>query len=403
MSDAGAGIGPAELTAPTEPAGPENTPASAPRRRRRRRTGRVVGAAVAVVAVAAGTATGLGFRPEFGGGEPSGDGGGGNRGLPPTTAPVTRQTLVDTETETGELGHGDQTAVSGRLTGTVTGLPAAGSAVERGKPLYHLDNTPVVLLYGALPAYRALAVDAEGADVRQLEENLWALGHRGFTIDDEYTSATATAVRKWQKSLGLEQTGALELGRVVYAAGPVRVDTLKAAVGDAVQPGGAVLTHTGLTRVVVVDLDVAQQRLATIGAPVTVKLPDGRTVDGKVARTLTVIDAGDDGDDGGGGGGDGSGDAKTKIRVTVDVEDQRSLDGLDQAAVSVVFTASRREGVLTVPVAALLALAEGGYGVQLVEGAATRIVAVETGMFANGRVEVSGSGIAEGAVVGMPT
>jgi membrane fusion protein, multidrug efflux system len=62
-----------------------------------------------------------------------------------------------------------------------------------------------------------------------------------------------------------------------------------------------------------------------------------------------------------------------------------------------------RTHVLTVPVAALLALAEGGYGVQVVEGATTRIVAVETGLFAGGRVEVSGAGISEGMTVGMPS
>lgn len=375
------------------------------RRRRRGRAGRIVGTAVAVVAVAAGTATGFGFRPEFGDGDPAGGGnGGGNKGLPPATDKVSRQTLVDTETAAGELSHGDQTAVSGRLAGTVTGLPAAGTAIERGKPLYHVDNLPVVLLYGPLPAYRALAPDTEGADVRQFEENLRALGYTGFTVDDEYTTGTAAAVKKWQKALGLEQTGTVELGRVVYAAGSVRVDTLKAAVGDAAQPGSAVLTYTGLARVVVVDLKMAQQRLATIGAQVTVKLPAGRTVPGRVTRTLTVID-GDDGDGsgGGGGGGDGSDDAVTNIRVTVAVDDERALDGLDQAAVSVVFTASKREGVLTVPVAALLALAEGGYGVQVVEGTGTRVVAVETGMFANGRVEVSGGGLTEGAAVGMPS
>ena len=59
--------------------------------------------------------------------------------------------------------------------------------------------------------------------------------------------------------------------------------------------------------------------------------------------------------------------------------------------------------VLTVPVAALVALAEGGYGLQVVDGATSRFVAVETGLFASGRVEVSGAGVAEGATVGMPS
>jgi hypothetical protein len=68
----------------------------------------------------------------------------------------------------------------------------------------------------------------------------------------------------------------------------------------------------------------------------------------------------------------------------------------------VAFTASKVENVLTVPVAALLALAEGGYGVQIVEGGTTKIVGVKTGLFAGGQVEVSGDGLAEGQVVGMP-
>jgi multidrug efflux pump subunit AcrA (membrane-fusion protein) len=65
------------------------------------------------------------------------------------------------------------------------------------------------------------------------------------------------------------------------------------------------------------------------------------------------------------------------------------------------FVSQARKDVLAVPVAALLALPNGGYGVQVVQGGATRIVPVKTGMFAAGRVEVSG-GIAQGVMVGVP-
>jgi hypothetical protein len=54
-------------------------------------------------------------------------------------------------------------------------------------------------------------------------------------------------------------------------------------------------------------------------------------------------------------------------------------------------------------VAALLALAEGGYGVEIVSGSTSRIVAVETGLFADGRVEVAGADLTEGMTVGMPS
>jgi peptidoglycan hydrolase-like protein with peptidoglycan-binding domain len=358
-------------------------------RRRWRWTWRVSIAVAGLLAVggatAAATGTGLGL--------PIGARRGEARGaLPPATATVTRQTLVDAQSESGELGYGDATTVTGRLDGTVTALPASGSTVKRGEAICRVNDTPVVLLYGPLPAYRALSPGTEGADVKQFEQNLYELGYRGFTVDDTYSDATAVAVEKWQKDLGLPQTGTVELGRVVYAAGPVRVDTQNAAVGDALQPAKGLLTYTGASRVIIVELDVSDQRLTRTGPAVSVKLPDGRTVSGKIAKTQTVVKPAE-----------GQNPAKTKIKVTVTVDDEKALAGLDLAAVEVSFTASQRENVLTVPVAALLALAEGGYGVQVVDGATTRVVAVKTGLFAGGRVEVSGDGLAEGMTVGMPS
>ncbi len=321
--------------------------------------------------------------------------------LPSETAEVVLETLVDTQTEDGDLGYGEDTTVTGRIGGTVTALPLAGAVIDRGQAVYHVDDTPVVLLFGTLPAYRTLAVDtegAEGADVRQFEENLSALGYGGFTVDDEYTDATADAVEAWQEDLGLAETGTVDLGRVVYAPGAVRVATLAAAVGDATQPGGSVLTHTGTTRVVTVELEVADQRLAVKDAAVAITLPDGRETTGKITGSQTVIETTES--TGAGGEGDTT---ETKLEVTVTPDDPAAFDGLDQATVDIGFTASTREDVLTVPVAALLALAEGGYGVEVVEGRTSRIIAVETGLFAGGRVEVSGTGLSEGQNVGMPS
>ncbi|MPZ80114.1 MAG: efflux RND transporter periplasmic adaptor subunit [Actinophytocola sp.] len=361
----------------------------------------MVVAALAVLLTGAAVAAAIGFDAGLWSDDADRDPG---ADLPEATAKVTRETLVDTQTESGDLGFGDTTTVSGRLAGTVTALPAVGATVSRGQAVYRVDDAPVVLLYGALPAYRTLAPEAEGADVGQFEKNLAELGYTGFTVDDEYTDATAAAVKDWQDDLGLPETGTVEPGRIVYAAGPVRVDSHQAAVGDAAQPGSAVLDYTGMARIVTVELDVADQRLAVKGAAVGVSLPDGRKVAGKIAATETVVDTGD-GDDGGGGGGggDGSADPTTKIEVSVTVADQKALAGLDQASVRVGFTASERKDVLTVPVSALLALAEGGYGVEVVRGKASHIVAVETGLFASGRVEVSGDGLAEGMTVGVPS
>jgi multidrug efflux pump subunit AcrA (membrane-fusion protein) len=120
----------------------------------------------------------------------------------------------------------------------VTALPAVGDVIRRGGRLYALDGEPVLLMYGAVPAYRTLAEGVgEGKDVEQLERNLAALGYEPGTVDEEFTSATAAALADWQEDIGLEATGELELGRVAFLRGPQRVTELEATLGEAI--GGA--------------------------------------------------------------------------------------------------------------------------------------------------------------------
>jgi len=356
------------------------------RRRKRGRGKKVAGAAMAVLAVGAAAAAtyGFGFGQEKDGAEAA--------QLPPSTAQVTRQTLNDTQTVDGKLGYGDTTTLAARIPGTVTSLPYASSVFQRGNPIYKVDNTPVILMYGSVPAYRALGTGDEGADVKQLEQNLKALGYSGFTVDNKYTSDTADAVKEWQEDHGLDETGRVELGRVVFTPGPLRVDSVKAGIGQEVGPGQEVLLYTGTTRVITVQLNVGDQRLAKKGTAVSVALPDGKKVDGTVQRVYTVIEASDD----------PNGDPETKIEAQLSIKDQKAATGLDVASVDVTFTAAEHKDVLTVPVAALVALSEGGYGVEIVDGSTTHYTKVETGLFANGKVEVTGDGIAEGVTVGMP-
>jgi multidrug efflux system membrane fusion protein len=320
-------------------------------------------------------------------GLPRADGNGSRSALPTATAQVERQTLVDTESHDGTLGYGDSWSINSRLSGTVTDLAAKRSVVRRGGVLYTVDQDPVVLLYGRMPAYRELSAGSTGTDVKQFEKNLWALGYRGFTVDKTYSSATATAVRKWQKKLGLTRTGSVDPARIVYAAGPVRVDSRTAAIGDQARPGAGMLSVTGTSRVATVELDISDERLAKVGAAVEVTLPDGGTAKGRITDAETVIEKGE-----------GQEADTTVIDVTVGFA--KAPKGLDQATVAVEFTASRHRNVLTIPVEALLALSEGGYGVQVVTGATTSIVPVDTGLFADGRVEVTGAGVNDGTVIG---
>ncbi|WP_371405288.1 peptidoglycan-binding protein [Kribbella sp. NBC_00662] len=312
--------------------------------------------------------------------------------LPVNTTKVTQQTLKDTETQDGQLGFGTTSSAVSRVAGTVTAVPDSGQELRRGNTVYSIDNKPTILLYGALPAYRRLSIGAEGNDVLQLEQNLKAMGYTGFTVDDEYTDATAEAVEEWQDDLGLDETGVVELGSVLFAPGHIRVDSVQGQEGTPLGPNQPVLTYTGTTRAVTVQLDAADQRLATLNATVTVALPDGRTVPGRIEKVSTVIIPAESPDK----------DPETKVEVIVAIANQKVVASWSSAATDVTFTASERKNVLTVPVAALVALREGGFGVEVTDGTTSRYVPVKTGLFASGQVEVSGAGIKAGATVGIP-
>ena len=304
---------------------------------------------------------------------------------PPATATVTRTTLTQTEQVNGTLGYGTDRQVRPDGSGTITWLPAVRAVIGRGQPVYKIDNHPVPLLFGGLPFYRQLTPGDTGQDVKELERNLAALGYTGFTIDDYYTAATATAVQDWQHDLGVTQTGTFDPGSVVLAPAPVRVASLDAQLGD--HASGPVLSWTGTTRTVQVNLDAALQQLVKPGTAATVRLPSGTTLHGTVTSIGSVITA--------------QGNQPATIGVTLALREQSALGTLDQAPVTVNLTSATARNVLTVPVAALAALAEGGYGVQVVTGSSTHYVPVRLGMFANGRVEISGPGLSAGSRVGV--
>jgi peptidoglycan hydrolase-like protein with peptidoglycan-binding domain len=324
--------------------------------------------------------------------------------LPPATTKVIRTTLVDTKTVSGTLGYGVPVPITGTGTGTLTWIAPVGSTVKRGEPLFKVDERPIVALYGPLPLYRTQRVGVRGADVKQLEQNLARLGYTGFTVDDTFTWATAAAVHTWQVDLGLPASGTVEPGRVVFTPGAIRIAEHTARVGDTIGGGSRegsalVLSYTGTARLITVDLEVADRALAVEGRTVTVTVPGAGAVKGRIAEIGTVATPQDEASAASGNTSSAASDAG--IQVTVTIADQKALGSLEAAPVDVDLVSEERKNVLTVPVAALLALADGGYGVEIVDGDTTRIVAVKTGMFAASRVEVSAKGITEGTRVGV--
>jgi peptidoglycan hydrolase-like protein with peptidoglycan-binding domain len=244
-----------------------------------------------------------------------------------------------------------------------------------------------------------------GSDVRQLNSNLKALGYGDAGTADSYTSGTTSAVEAWQGDLGVTQTGTVASGDIVFQPGASRVGSVVSDVGANAARGTAVLQLTSTTRVVSVDLSTSQQSLAFRGETVIVTMPDGSAANGKVSKIGTVATSSSSSSSTGGAAGGSSSNSSSSSTSTVPVTITLSgkvKSAWDQAPVQVAMQSSKRDNVLIAPVTALLALQEGGYAVEVMNGSSSKLVAVKTGLFAGGNVEVSGSGIKAGTTIKVP-
>ena len=334
---------------------------------------------------------------------------GGNRGLPAlATQAVTRQNLSSSTPVNATLGYAGTYAVRGR-SGTLTWLPSPGQLISQGQVLYKTDNgSPTVLLYGSVPAWRALDSGATGADVSQLNHDLVALGDASSVQLsaagwDTFSPATQTGVQKLQAELGIASpSGALSLGSFVFEPTGLRVATVAGSLGA--PASGPVLTATSDQHVVTIPLDAAQQSEVKVGDAVSVTLPDGSSTPGTVSSVGSVATtSGASGGSGGPGGTGGSGSTAT-IPVTVALKDPSAAGSLDQAPVTVYITTATVHDALVVPVGALLAQSSGGYAVEVAgAGNTRRLVPVTVGIFddTDGLVQVTGA-LAPGQRVVVP-
>jgi hypothetical protein len=315
---------------------------------------------------------------------------------------------------------------------TYTWLPQVGQVISLDQRAYAVSGEPVPLLYGSIPAYRAFYVGMpDGRDVGELTRDLIALGYGdGLAQSDHYSLATAAAVQRWQKARGLPVTGEILLGEVVFEPGPIRVTSVTPSVGASIAGGGGgsgssgaggggtVLTATGTAPVVTVDLGVSQEYLVKPGDTVSVVMPDGTTTVGGHVETVGTVATCPGGGGTGTGSGSGSGSAgqspcssagsngsagsnsSPTVTVTITLDATPPGASLDQAPVNVNITTQTVSNVLAVPVNALLALQDGGFGVDVVTGSgAVRLVGVTTGLYGSTLVQVSGPGLMVGTRV----
>ena len=378
-------------------------PAPAPERPGRRRL--LIGIIVLVVM---GTVAGwvVVTSPFSGAGGPNA--GVADNAAPNSTATVAQRSLSSQTQVAATLGYAGSYSVVNQAQGTVTSLPSVGQVISQGQILYAVDGSPVVLLYGTTPAYRTLAAgasasDVTGADVAELNADLVALGYVTSAelspTSDEFGYWTKVGVEDLQAALGVTQNGTLSLGQVVFLPTAARITALgqNTTLGASAQPGSSILSATSTARVVTIALDSSQQADVKVGDPVSITLPNNQTTPGTVSTvgTVAVTPASS-----------GAGGSSTPtITVLVTPTDPTATGSLDQAPVEVSITTGSVKSALVVPVDALLALAGGGYALEVVSAKGVHsLVTITLGLFddADGLVAVSGSGLSAGQHVVVP-
>ncbi|GAA2698002.1 efflux RND transporter periplasmic adaptor subunit [Actinoplanes palleronii] len=365
---------------------------------------------------------------------------------PTATTTVTKGDISTARTISGTLGYGATRVITGSGTGVITWLPAAGTTITRGQRVYAVNDQSVPLFYGKIPLFRDLDTRGTvGRDVRMVFNNLRALGYEvgrqpapgtavtqsvpsaattdmpapGATTDAPgsapspaattdkgptttrthlparvvtrtvhdgeavLTAALINAITAWQRHLELPASGELTVGSVLVLPAAVRVSALSAQVGAPAT--GELLSATSTSKVITVLADRSEAAAVDNGDHATVALSDGTTAPATVTSVGTALQTPDGGDP-----------SSPKLTITLVLDQPSKLKLVDSADLQVSFAAQTHKQVLTVPISALLALQEGGYALQTPAGA---LIAVKTGIFADGQVEVSGTGINEGMTV----
>jgi hypothetical protein len=325
-----------------------------------------------------------------------------------STAMVTRRTLVSRTQVSATLADAGSYTIVNQATGTVTSLPVAGKTVRQGGVLYRVSGNPVVLLYGNVPDYRDMSESLTGADVREFNRALIALGYTtgadvlapGLGMG-YFSAATAAAWQAYQTALGVTAPSAtVTLGQVVFLPTAAKISTWASAVtpGITAAPGAPLMTATSDSPVVTIALDTSLQAEVKAGDMVSVTLPRGNTTAGVVTSVGTVATT-------------NATTHATTITVLVALKHRAVARQLSSAPVTVSITTGVVRNALVVPVTALLAqpaqgagAAGGGYAVEVAGAGGHRLVPVSVGMIDNaaGLVQVTSSRLAVGQRVVVP-
>lgn len=188
-----------------------------------------------------------------------------------------------------------QAALTSPADGVVTSVVVPDDApVDQGDVILSVGLAPVVVAEGSVPSFRDLAAGSKGADVAQLQRLLVDAGHLDVAPDGTYGPSTVAAVRRWQKAVGAEVTGAVAAGSVVFVPElPARLTLASGiGVGRAIARGADLVLPVAAVPDVTIRLDAERRAQApSTGQVVRVDI-DGTTVEGVVGDSTVAAETG---------------------------------------------------------------------------------------------------------------
>jgi peptidoglycan hydrolase-like protein with peptidoglycan-binding domain len=245
---------------------------------------------------------------------------------------------------------------------------------------------------------------ADGPDVAELESNLIANGDAAGLLSvptAHFSALTALAVTRWQSRLGLAADGQVPLGQVVFLPSAIVVGAETVAAAQAATPGDIPYQVTTATRTVTVPV-TPNVPDTYVGESVSIVLPNGASTRGHIvavgpAPPSTGTNSSGSSNDGSSNGGNVT---QASAILTIAPDDPAVTGDGVGTSVQVSLPVQSATDVLAVPISALLALAGGGYGLEVVDhGGGHHLVGVTTGLFTASQVQISGSGIDAGTKV----
>jgi peptidoglycan hydrolase-like protein with peptidoglycan-binding domain len=320
-----------------------------------------------------------------------------------TTAGIDALQKAYGQTETGSLPLGQVVFLPGpQLVGTVDGTVGStgGGGGGSDASLIDPDSSTEFISLDTTTTTTGTATSATGTTTAATGTTTAASRTK---TRRPHKSKTPTSAQQLQALLALLKAETAELnkdkgsGSKTPTGGSSTPSGKTTPSGGSTTPSGtddtgaspvAILQTSSTQLVATVDLSASTQSEARIGVRVRVEMPNGSYVAGTITAVSPVAQSssGNTGTTGGSG-------AAIPVTITLDKRVKRA--GLDQAAVSVVFTTASAKHVLSVPVTALIATSGASFSVQEASPPYA-LIPVTTGLFAAGYVQISGTGIRPG-------